>query len=793
MTQRLLPALLFTGLAIVLFAPATLGGKVLAAGDLPLYQPPFAPPAGKPQNPLQYDAAFVFEPDGLQVREALRDGRLPTWSPWMSAGRPLLAAQQSAPLFPLTWIGAVFPYWDSLAWIAVLELVIAGWGTTVLARMLGLRLGAALLGGIAFAFGSYLIDWLMHPHANAYVLLPWLFVLSERLCRRGALPDAAGLGAVFGLAWLSGQPESAALVTLATVAWIAYRLVAVREAVVRRGALAAGALVAGLALAAVMLLPLEEALHQASATSRAGPPLPLSAGAGTVFPDYWGRPDRATQILGPANFTERTLYIGVLPTLLAVAGLVARRPRGPQLFFAVLAAVTLVLALDTGPLPDLVYALPGFDRISVARIIVLASFAGALLAAFGLERLLAGTPAERRRMLIAVAVLAALPVAAAVVAQPSRLGAVGDAVDQLFGRGARGADGVTLAAVLRWAALAAIAVAVLTRRRWVVPAACVLAAVDLLWMGWGFNPAIEKAQAAPAPTRAISALRALTAGGGRVVGIDGLEPNTASRWALADARGHEQPGVQRTLALWYGLGGSALASTEGVNGGEPRTPRLLDLFGVRAVLLDRATRAPALRADPTAYRGPDGVVLEHRTALPEAYVAYGWRPSRSVGESVLAVALGDTALARNAPAIETADRPPAGSAPAATAARITARSDTGVTVDVRALRPGRLVLLDTFYPGWEATVDGRPATIEAANAAFRAVAVGAGRHEVRFAYRPASVRTGAIVSLVALVVLLGCLLWPRAARTWRGRRDRTRRRSPRPAPDAAAATRSRDG
>jgi Bacterial membrane protein YfhO len=789
---RWVPALVFAVLAVVLFAPATLGGKVLAASDLPLYAAPFTQPAGKPQNPLQYDAAFVFEPDGLQVREALRDGHLPTWSPWMSAGRPLLAAQQSAPLFPLTWIGAVFPYWQSLAWIAVLELVLAGWGTVVLGRLLGLRLGAALLGGIAFAFGSYLVNWLMHPHANAYVLLPWLFVLGELVCRRGRLRDAAGLAAVFGVAWLGGQPESAALVTLATVAWIAYRLLAGREAVVRRGALAAGALAAGLALAAVMLLPLKEALDQASATTRSGPPLPLSAVGSVVFPDYWGRPDRATEILGPANFTERTLYIGVLPTLLAVAGLVARRPRGPQLFFALLAAVTLVLALDTGPLPDLVYGLPGFDRINLARIIVLASFAGAMLAAFGLERLLAATPAERRRMLIAVGVLAALPVVAAIVAQPSRLGAIGGAIDQLLARGTPGADGVTLAAVLRWAVIAALAVAVLTRRRWVVPAACLLAALDLLWMGWGFNPAITKAQAEPAPTRAIAALRDLTAGGGRVVGIDGLEPNTASRWQLADARGHEQPSVRRTLALWYGLGGSALPSTEAVNPAEPRTPKLLDLFGMRAVLLAPGTQAPALRADPVAHRGPDGVVLEHRTALPAAYVAYGWRPSRSLGDSVLGVALGDTALARNAPVIETADRPPAGAPPPATAARITGRTATSVTVDVRALRPGRLVLLDTFYPGWEATVDGRPATIEAANAAFRAVAVGAGRHEVRFAYKPASVRNGAIVSVAALVLLVSCLLLPRAARSWRGRRGRTPPRSANQDPDAAAATHSGD-
>ena len=126
---------------------------------------------------------------------------------------------------------------------------------------------------------------------------------------------------------------------------------------------------------------------------------------------------------------------------------------------------------------------------------------------------------------------------------------------------------------------------------------------------------------------------------------------------------------------------------------------------------------------------------------------------------------GTTAEARLAPVIETGDAPPAGTPPPATPARVTARSDTGVTVSVDARRPGRLVLLDTFYPGWEARVDGRPVPIEAANAAFRAVAVPAGRHEVRFDYRPGSVRTGVIVSALALAILAACGLRSARSRT----------------------------
>lgn len=724
-------------LAVVLLAPATLTGKVLSASDLPLASAPFA--AGGPvgQNPLQFDSAYVFEPDGLLVRAALRDGRLPTWTPWISAGRPLLAAQQSAPLFPLTWIGAVFPYWESQAWIAVLKLLVAGLGTFALGRTLGLRPWSALLGGIAFAFGSYLVDWLMHPHVNAYALLPWLFVAADRVCRRGSLRSAAVLAAVFGLAWLGGQPESALLVTLATAAWVAYRLPARRDSL-PRAALAAGALVFGVALAAVMLLPLVEALRESGSASRSRPPIPLKAAASLVFPEYWGRPDRAGEVPGPSNFTERTLYAGVLPVLLAGAGLVARRPRGPQLFFAALAAVALLISFDTGPITDVVYDLPGLDAINVSRALVLAAFAISLLAAFGLERWLDGTAAERRRMLRAAAVLALVPAVAVAVVRP---------------------DGPRLDSWLRWIVLAAATLALLAAARrprgWLAPAACALAAVDLLWMGWGFNPAIDKAQADPPEPPAVAAMHDVTASGGRVVGVGGLEPNTASRWQLFDARGHEQPAVDRTVRLWYALGGGATASTEAVAPTEARTPHLLDTFGVRAVLVDRRVGVPPLRADRIAYDGPGGFVLEHRTALPPAFVAYGWRPVPSVEAGLFGVAGGTTAQARDTPVIETSDAPPPGEPPAARPARVRERTDTSVTLDVEARQAGRLVLLDTFYPGWKATVDGRDAEIEAANVAFRAVAVGPGRHEVRFEYRPGSVRTGAIISLAALVLLLG--------------------------------------
>jgi hypothetical protein len=72
--------------------------------------------------------------------------------------------------------------------------------------------------------------------------------------------------------------------------------------------------------------------------------------------------------------------------------------------------------------------------------------------------------------------------------------------------------------------------------------------------------------------------------------------------------------------------------------------------------------------------------------------------------------------------------------------------------------PGYVVMTDSWYPGWSATVDGKPVTIERANLAFRAVHVPQGMHVVRWTYRPRSYLTGLWISVAALLSVAATLL-----------------------------------
>ena len=65
---------------------------------------------------------------------------------------------------------------------------------------------------------------------------------------------------------------------------------------------------------------------------------------------------------------------------------------------------------------------------------------------------------------------------------------------------------------------------------------------------------------------------------------------------------------------------------------------------------------------------------------------------------------------------------------------------------------GELVLADAYYPGWEAYVDGKPATIYPADVALRGVFVPAGTHTVTMEYSPESVTLGALGVPAAAVI-----------------------------------------
>ncbi|MEZ4767360.1 MAG: hypothetical protein R2844_02925 [Caldilineales bacterium] len=314
------------------------------------------------------DAFAYFTPYRDFANQALREGRLPLWNPYLFLGSPFLANPQSAVLYPLHWLFIGLPAGKSLAASAGLHLWLAGMGMALLVRRVArLSWPAALAGALVFTLGGYLgarVGQINQLSAAAW--LPWmLWLLEEAWGRERALTAgpgrvnwvaAAALALVVALQLLAGHSQTAFInlvgMSIATIwpaaaamlAWLWMRLKRSPQPMDRAGLGAGGrrllllapVVALGVGLAAVQLLPTLELAGQSirsgglsfrEVVSFSLDPRRLLIG---LLPTYGENlPDR----FGTPAYAEYVAYVGVVGLLLAALGLLAgwRAGRGPEL------------------------------------------------------------------------------------------------------------------------------------------------------------------------------------------------------------------------------------------------------------------------------------------------------------------------------------------------------------------------------------------------------------------------------------------------------------------------------
>jgi len=162
-------------------------------------------------------------------------------------------------------------------------------------------------------------------------------------------------------------------------------------------------------------------------------------------------------------------------------------------------------------------------------------------------------------------------------------------------------------------------------------------------------------------------------------------------------------------------------------------------------------------------------IYENLDALPRAFMVYDWEWRPDTDAAVAAMAAPGFNPARTAvltgALAPAADGSPPGDGRGTVEIVVYAPERVVMSVNGDA---GLLLLADALYPGWQATVDGEPVVIYAADGLLRGVFVADGAHEVVFTFRPRSLHTGAAVSLVGLFTVAMLALW--AARLGGGRR-----------------------
>lgn len=201
-------------------------------------------------------------------------------------------------------------------------------------------------------------------------------------------------------------------------------------------------------------------------------------------------------------------------------------------------------------------------------------------------------------------------------------------------------------------------------------------------------------------------------------------------------------------------------------------PELVALSGARWLYV-LGPVVPTVPGIVERFRDGAATVYEVPTVLPRAFVPGGLEIRRDPADVVAALAAADlgqlqgsafVAAGADADALSR-ELPPDAVAGPAGSATITSYTPDRVVVDVRADRPGVLVLTDVMAPGWVAERDGSTVPIATVDATYRGVVVDASTRQVVFRYVPLFTYAGFVLAGIALIVAIG---WALAVR----RRDR---------------------
>lgn len=748
----------------------------------------------------------------LDVAE-LSAGRLPLWNPHLTFGQPQLANPNYMVLHPTTLLFGLMPFNAAFRWGIILQYLLAALGTYLLLRDQGLSRPGAWLGGVAFAFSGPLLSLgNLYNMLGTVAWFPLALWLTRRAVARGRPLWYLGAAAVLAVEIIAGEPLMI-LATLIFGFLFATRLsprvdASEEDPVPLPGRVVRLLLVAGLAflLAAPQILPTLELMPLSERGAGFGYELaskwsthPLRLWE-MLVPGWFGDPVayQPLQYWGE-GFFESTLpfllgiYLGGPVLLLAGIGLsrFRREPLVRMLGGGALLSLVLALGSHAG-LYWLLYHLPGFDRFRYpSKFLLLLAFCVACLAGCGLDRLARGaSPRFLRRLAVGGGVLVTLPALAAAILLfwPG----VGESLLH-GGMAARGVPGgprdmvvipLMAQACLR-AALVSGAALVLAwgiasgslRRGRPVLLLCALVAADLYGANVNLNPVVDPSWYEETPE--IARVIRDTEPRGRLYRYPrptgfGIRPD-GEIGDMSMGFQWDRMSLRNVTGLQHGTYFGFDRNNERLNPGTSayltlrmeaeytleEQIRTWKLGSVRFVLAYHELHHPdltLLTRSGTAHR-PKATPPFHTTHPLYLYQVESTLPrARFVGAAEY-VGGRDEALDRlRSPSFRPRDTVLLPGEPGKQEGSA-GRADVSILVDkpqqvelrVQTDFPGWLVLGDTFFPGWEAEVDGQPVEILPAYLLFRAVQMPAGEHRVTFRYRPRRVRWGFALSALGLL------------------------------------------
>ena len=692
----------------------------------------------------QYD--WIWDPDLTEqvlpwFEEEARQfhhGQFPLWDPHYWAGQPLLAQAQPGAAYPVNWLLWSVPLQNghinvmALQWYYVAGIhYLTALFCYLLCRDLGRSRGAALAAALAFALAGYVGRMGRPQMVNGAVWAPLGFLFLLRAIR-GVGPWASAwlCGVCLGMSWLSGHHQIPIFLTLAAGGVWLYYVFESGKVDWRVARLAAVSMAVAPIVGALQIIPAAEygrlAWRWVGARDHVG--------WRDVVP-YFVHAQYSTQPIDLVGFFVPTYndvvgnFVGVVAIALGLLGVALCWREHVVKLFGAIALGGLIYALGSHSIfQGFIYAVvPYVEKARVPAMAVLLFDVGlAVTAAFGVD-------------------------------------ALGRRADSVWTR--RMNLGITGLGIFLGGTILAILIA--SRLVWstddrVVVTCLIVFLLAALVYGW------RKGSVTQPQAVALLVLLLLFELGSQSSATladrndwsrHGLIEKTWGNSDLADFL-HRQAGpfrvetqtdeIVRNWGDYHDVDFDTAYAGVSVNSFEleTHTPQTRKLLGVKYTL----ARAPTNGAQQEVFRGASGIgVYENPGAFPRAWAVHEIVPIRSADEGrvfirdhvdeLLWKALFMGSDAPRAPTCESARD----------SVTVVQYAPSRVALHANLTCDSMVVLADTYYPGWNATVDGKIAKIYEVDLAFRGVLVPNGEHDVVFRYQPRSVYLGAGLTLAGLI------------------------------------------
>jgi len=774
-------------------------------------------------DPLFSSRNFYFR-DILNFHYSLRRvlidawsrGEFPLWNPLIYFGQPMLANPNYLAFYPTNLFHLLLPFNYAFKLHFIVHPLLAGPGLYLLQRRLGILPLAALGGAAAYQFSGVLLSFLnLYNILPAVALLPWIGWAFVGALHGNWLRRSIGFGALLAVQIVALEPlmfQCEILLLAGLALWHLLESGDRPRALFRMFRVVSVGIPFALGLAAVQVLPTLQMLP--SAIRGSGIDFSLASRwsmhpmdfLSTIVPNLFGDPfaiGYATSWGEAYHHGDVSIlvsfFVGTGTLLLALVSFGSERTKLQRVMtFAVLSGTILAQGRFTPVYPWLFAHVPGLSAGRYpAKYFLLVTLALCVLAALGLEVLSRRTGARSADGIIRIVGVAGIllgvifsaaaiycqvypePMAQWIRAQAVPQQAAGKAFGAIQGQLLRSlfstgvffplSGGLVLLSRIRSRALPVGGLFVALLLGELMPASLRLAPV-ISGADLDLVPEVDRYIMTNGPARPF---RVVSPNWLPPIPIRLRAPNRSLAWASLFERmtGQTLGGIPR------GIEYSLDRSIDLLNTADseelyrrclmlPEASRLalMGKLNSPVVLSIGRISHPSLRYMASFDTLSDQPLTVNFLAdsLPRAYFASRVlaAPSHSGALDLLLrpdAPLHDTViLERMAPAYST-------NATVKAETRILDYRSRYVRCETESSLPGNLVLLDSYYPGWRASVDGKEVEIRRANFAFRAVEVPAGKHRIEFTYSPWPFYLGLALTLITAVAGLAVLGRFRAA------------------------------